>query len=60
MTTLCSALDFYSTIKADDGYWPGDYGGPMFLLPGLVRLNKAISDSDLSVNVEITNVFSVA
>ncbi|TYH75756.1 hypothetical protein ES332_D04G042000v1 [Gossypium tomentosum] len=37
MTTLRSALDFYSTIQADDGHWPGDYGGPMFLLPGLNR-----------------------
>ncbi|MFQ6645770.1 hypothetical protein Gotur_019835 [Gossypium turneri] len=55
MTTLHIALDFYSTIQADDGHWPGDYGGPMFLLPGLVRLNKVISDFDLSVNVEITN-----
>ncbi|TYG67013.1 hypothetical protein ES288_D05G044900v1 [Gossypium darwinii] len=36
MTTLHSALDFYSTIQADDGHWLGDYGGPMFLLPGLV------------------------
>ncbi|TYH16518.1 hypothetical protein ES288_A05G123000v1 [Gossypium darwinii] len=36
MTTLRGALDFYSTIQADDGHWPGDYGGPMFLLPGLV------------------------
>ncbi|KAG4126564.1 hypothetical protein ERO13_D10G164450v2 [Gossypium hirsutum] len=35
MTTLRSALDFYSTIQADDGHWPGDYGGPMFLLLGL-------------------------
>ena len=20
----------------DDGHWPGDYGGPMFLFPGLI------------------------
>lgn len=27
---------FYKHLQADDGHWPGEYGGPMFLLPGLV------------------------
>lgn len=35
-STLKRALRSYSTLQADDGFWPGDYGGPLFLLPGLV------------------------
>ncbi|KAJ7050525.1 terpenoid cyclases/protein prenyltransferase alpha-alpha toroid [Mycena amicta] len=27
---------FYKTLQSHDGHWPGEYGGPMFLLPGLV------------------------
>jgi len=27
---------FYKHLQSDDGHWPGEYGGPMFLLPGLV------------------------
>ena len=27
---------FYETLQQDDGHWPGDYGGPMFLMPGLI------------------------
>lgn len=33
---LNKALSFYQTLQTTDGNWPGDYGGPMFLLPGLV------------------------
>lgn len=40
-TTMIRAVRFYGTIQAHDGHWPGDYAGPMFLLPGLVsNLNK--------------------
>ncbi|KAL3700609.1 hypothetical protein R1sor_018631 [Riccia sorocarpa] len=35
-TSLTRSLRFYSTIQSDDGHWGGDYGGPMFLLPGLI------------------------
>ncbi|XVE62723.1 hypothetical protein DITRI_Ditri06bG0142300 [Diplodiscus trichospermus] len=35
-STLTMALRFYSSWQAEDGFWPGDGGGPLFLLPGLV------------------------
>jgi len=25
---------FYCKIQAEDGHWAGDYGGPLFLMPG--------------------------
>jgi len=30
------AMQFYQMLQCEDGHWGGDYGGPMFLLPGLV------------------------
>jgi len=30
------ALSFYQMLQCDDGHWAGDYGGPMFLMPGLI------------------------
>ena len=29
-------MNFKKKYQQDDGHWPGDYGGPMFLMPGLI------------------------
>ncbi|KAK9931603.1 hypothetical protein M0R45_018875 [Rubus argutus] len=45
-TTLRRGLRFYSTLQVEDGFWPGDYGGPLFLLPGLVIGLSVTGDLD--------------
>ncbi|XP_063197639.1 lanosterol synthase isoform X3 [Chroicocephalus ridibundus] len=32
----CKGMQFYAALQAEDGHWAGDYGGPLFLLPGLL------------------------
>ena len=31
-----NAMTFYSKLQAEDGHWTGDYGGPLFLMAGLI------------------------
>jgi cycloartenol synthase len=33
---LRGAIGYYQALQCDDGHFPGDYGGPMFLMPGLL------------------------
>lgn len=29
-------INYYQKLQQPEGFWPGDYGGPLFLMPGLV------------------------
>jgi len=29
-------FEFYKLLQTEDGHWAGEYGGPLFLLPGLI------------------------
>ncbi|KAJ2964488.1 hypothetical protein NQZ79_g634 [Umbelopsis isabellina] len=31
-----NGFDFYKELQTEDGHWAGEYGGPMFLIPGLI------------------------
>ncbi|KAL6746722.1 cycloartenol synthase [Haematococcus lacustris] len=33
---LQGGIAFYECLQQEDGHFPGDYGGPMFLMPGLL------------------------
>lgn len=41
---LQSGMAYFSALQQPDGHWAGDYGGPMFLLPGLL-ITCYITDS---------------
>src|SRR5260370_14759467 len=36
MSAARNGFTFYKHLQDPDGHWPGEYGGPLFLLPGLV------------------------
>lgn len=36
LDALIHGIHYFSHLQSDDGHWPGDYGGPLFLLPGLL------------------------
>jgi len=44
--TIRLAQENLRRLQAEDGHWPGDYGGPMFLLPMLVALYYATGTLD--------------
>ena len=33
---LRAGVEYYQGQQHPDGHWPSDYGGPMFLMPGLI------------------------
>ncbi|KAH9190329.1 hypothetical protein AeNC1_007697 [Aphanomyces euteiches] len=48
---LKQAVEFYKLLQSEDGSWQGDYGGPMFLLPGLV-ITCYITGYDLGKSIK--------
>ncbi|KAK9764233.1 Lanosterol synthase (Oxidosqualene--lanosterol cyclase) [Basidiobolus ranarum] len=36
MDSVRNCFEFYKHLQTEDGHWAGEYGGPMFLLPGIV------------------------
>ena len=36
INALIKGINYFSYLQQEDGHWPGDYGGPLFLLPGLL------------------------
>lgn len=41
---LIKGMNYFASLQTEEGHWPGDYGGPLFLLPGLL-IASYISDT---------------
>ena len=51
---LRKAMRWYEVLQADDGHWAGDYGGPMFLMPGLVTVWYVTGKPESVISVLLT------
>ena len=51
------AMNYFQKIQCDDGHWAGDYGGPMFLLPGLICV-LYVTESHFPGNLLITSLLT--
>ena len=47
LSTARHGINYYQHVQEDDGHWAGDYGGPMFLMPGLI-ISCYISNTPLA------------
>jgi squalene/oxidosqualene cyclase-like protein len=50
------AAQFYSMLQTDDGHWAGDYGGPHFLMPGLIIAWYVMGRPGLMLNYDQTKL----
>lgn len=47
LEAIKAALNYYSKLQTEDGHWSGDYGGPLFLMPGAIPLVFTIINMSL-------------
>lgn len=51
-TGLLNGFAYYETLQEPDGNWAGDYGGPLFLIPGLV-IASHISSTPFEIPMQV-------
>lgn len=50
------AAHFYSMLQTEDGHWAGDYGGPNFLMPGMIVCWYVMGKPSLMLNEQQTKM----
>lgn len=51
-TALSNGFSFYESLQEPDGNWAGDYGGPLFLIPGLV-IASYITETPFEIPMQV-------
>lgn len=52
------SLRFFQMLQCDDGHWAGDYGGPHFLMPGMIIVWYVTGKSPLIISNEQARAMS--
>ncbi|KAL6602716.1 hypothetical protein ACP70R_043077 [Stipagrostis hirtigluma subsp. patula] len=52
LASLRRSLDWMSTLQAEDGHWPGDYSGIMYLLPFWIFALHVTGSTDAVLSTE--------
>ncbi len=55
--TLIKGINYFSCLQSEEGHWPGDYAGPMFLLPGLLIASYITDEAFPKSHQELMKIY---
>jgi lanosterol synthase len=54
---LINGINYFSSLQNEEGFWSGDYGGPLFLLPGLLIASYITGEAFPKPHQELMKIY---